>query len=305
MGIYDRDYYREQPSGFSLRGPRSIVGMLILINVAIYLADGLLTPVKQGHGLGDLNNFLALKADSLIKPWLWWQFVTYGFAHSSYDDLAHIAFNMLGLFFLGRDIESRYGRMEFLRLYLTLVTVGGLVFAASNYFRGADHSTVVGASGAVVGIVVLFALNFPRRTLLLWGIVPIPAWLLGVLLVVGDLVGAAGASSAPGLGNDKAPIAYGVHLAGAAFALLYYRFGWNLGRWTSSLPSLKRRPRLRIHDPGSEASPKRDNLSVEVDRILEKIHREGENSLTRKERRTMEDASRQYQKKHGNSGGES
>lgn len=283
-----------------------MVMLLILVNVAIYLADGLLTPMKPGQTLGGLNGLLALNVESLVKPWLWWKFVTYGFAHASFPVLRHVAFNMLGLFFLGRDIEARYGRVEFLRLYLALVAVGGLVWAASNYALGVHYSTVVGASGAVVGIVVLFALNFPRRTLLLWGIVPIPAWLLGVLIVVGDLYGAAGASSSPLSGDDKAPVAYGVHLAGAAFAFLYYRFGWNIGRWTAgwpTWPSLKRRPKLRVHDPDGEDSAKRDDLSVEVDRILEKIHREGESSLTRKERRTMEDASRQYQKKHGNSGG--
>ena len=90
--------------------------------------------------------------------------------------------------------------------------------------------------------------------------------------------------------------AYGVHLSGIAFALLYFQYRWNLawlGGGLFSRVRLKRRPKLRIHDPASEEA----ELSREVDRILEKIHRQGEESLTRKERRTLENASRKYQKR--------
>ena len=79
---------------------------------------------------------------------------------------------------------------------------------------------------------------------------------------------------------------------------LYFRNKWSL-RWLGGgafpLPRLKRRPRLRIHDPGRQD----EGLSKEVDRILAKIHRQGEDSLSRKERRTLESASREYQKRRG------
>lgn len=295
MGIYDRDYYRPQPPGISLGGPRTIVATLILINVAVFLADGLFTP--RDHQITEL---LSARVGTLTQPWMWWQLLTYGFTHSSWPDYWHILGNMLGLWFLGRDIELTYGRKEFLRLYLTLLVFGSVVWCVSCKFQGVpDGVHLVGASGAVVGIVVLYALHFPRRTLLLYFVIPIPAWLLGVLLVLSDLYGAASG----GAGR----VAYSVHLAGAGFALLYYRFGWNLGRLTGgrfSLAWLKRRPKLRVHrpenrDPDNVPSdkPSNDKLSKEVDRILEKIHRQGEASLSRSERRTLEAASRKYQKK--------
>jgi hypothetical protein len=84
-----------------------------------------------------------------------------------------------------------------------------------------------------------------------------------------------------------------------ALAFLYYRFNWNLGRLVPrgfSLDWLKPRSSLRVHDPEQEEPPEVD-LGAEVDRILEKIHREGEARLTRKERRTLVDASREYQRK--------
>lgn len=291
MGLYDRQYYREENAGFGLRGPTTIVGTLILINIVVFVADQLFT-----QQLGDL---LAVHVQTLTRPWLWWQFITYGFVHAS--EPQHIIFNMLGLFFFGRDIEFTYGRKEFLRLYLTLIVVGAVAWAVINRLQGIDFSgPLVGASGAVAGIIILYALHFPNRTLLLMFIIPVPAWLVGILLVVMDAMGALGWSSGP----DGLNVAYTVHLAGAAFAFLYYRFRWNLGALVPSGFSLawfKSRPRLRVHDPDSDDEDRGTAdaraLSEEVDRILEKIHQQGESSLTRRERRILESASRQYQQR--------
>ena len=106
------------------------------------------------------------------------------------------------------------------------------------------------------------------------------------------------ASPHPGEPN----VAYVVHLAGAAFVLVYYRQRWNLTQWTDHLSAQMRswhRPKLHVHRP-AEKQP--GDLSEEVDRILEKIYREGEASLTTKERRTLETASREYQRR-GHVGG--
>lgn len=289
MGIYDRDYYRQERGSFSWRLPRSVVGALILINVAVYLADGLLTP--DSHSL---TRTLTLTVGDLTTPWHWWHFLTYGFAHQPWPEFAHILFNMLGLWFLGRDVEELYGRGEFLRIYLALIVVGGLVWAFVAKLQGAPaNAAVVGASGAVVGVVLLFALNFPRRTVILFPIpIPMPAWVLGMFLVGSDLLQA--------IFREDSPVAYTVHLSGAALAFFYYRLRWNFGRLGSwfSLDRLRVRPRLRVHAPPEEE----ENLTEEVDRILEKIHREGEASLTRKERRALENASREYQRRRQRSG---
>ncbi len=286
MGIYDRDYYQGGQPGFSIRKPQTVVVALIVINVALWLLNGLLTP--DPHGASGLTYWMAVHEDTLTKPWMWWQFLTYGFAHAAAFN--HVLFNMLVLFFLGQGIESHYGRREFLRLYLVLLVVGSVTWATLN-LAASGPMTLVGASGAMSGVVVLYALNFPRRTLLLFFVIPVPAWLVGVLVVAGDALGATRSAA-----GDN--VAYSVHLAGAAFAFVYYMRRWNLTRVTDRLFSfnpIKSRPRLRIHQP--EHEEKKQKLSGEVDRILEKIHREGEASLTRKERRTLESASRQYQQR--------
>jgi membrane associated rhomboid family serine protease len=297
VGIYDRDYYRQERAGFSLAPPRSAVGILVLINVAVFLAEMIAEP--QGGRFGAARNsvvyWLSAHVYTLSQPWLWWQFITYGFVHAP-GSLQHILFNMLTLWFLGRDVEEWYGKKEFLRLYLVLLAFGALTWALANRFgplRAADFASLslFGASGAVAGIVVLYALNFPRRTLLVMFVLPMPAWLVGVLVVLYDVCGATG-------WTKDTHIAYTVHLAGAAFALLYWQQRWNFGRlagrWAAlPWPRRRGRPSLHIHQPEEEAGVPEE----EVDRILEKIHGQGENSLTRKERRILENASREYQRR--------
>src|SRR5262249_35573982 len=117
--------------------------------------------------------------------------------------------------------------------------------------------------------------------------IPIRAWALGTLYVVLDLIGAAQKSD---------NVAHLAHLSGVAYGFIYYRSGWNLGRLIPhrlSTSMFKLRPSLRIHDPHSQPA----ELSQKVDQILKKISREGESSLTKKERRTLEEASRRYQRR--------
>ncbi len=289
MGIYDRDYYRRSQSGFSLRMPQSMVVTLVLINVALYLINGLFFPNNA------LTENLALTSDTLWRPWLWFQFITYGFVHDP-TSIMHIFMNMLQLWFLGATVEEVYGGKEFLRIYLVMLLLGSLCYALGvevlNLFtHHARPYVLLGASGAVSGITILFVLNFPHATLVLFPIpIPVKAWVIGVLLVAYNLFYAI----TPQSGN----VAYGVHVAGIVFAGLYFQYRWNLGRFFekfSRIPKYLTRPKFRIHHPDEDDKPSDTDLSDEVDRILAKISQEGENSLTRQERRTLETASRQYQ----------
>ncbi len=326
MGIYDRDYFRQpQRSGFSAHLPRTVVGTLIAINVAVWIID-LFSPetvvAPNGHALQRwLSDVLAvhvgppaldglwlqyLTADTLTHPWLWWQFLTAGFAHDPHN-IWHIVGNMFVLFMFGRDIEARYGSREFLRFYLaTLLTANIAWYLVTKLTVGPQGAAMFGASGAIAGVVVLFAFNFPRATILLFFVFPMPMWVVGVGVVLYDIFGAMGAIR----GSN---VAYMAHVGGAAFGLLYYLQGWNLTRWSGGLFAwpgallngarslFHRSPRLRVHKP-ADKSPHPD-FSAEVDRILEKIYREGEASLTPKERQTLERASREYQRKGAGNGG--
>src|SRR6185312_8334084 len=121
-----------------------------------------------------------------------------------------------------------------------------------------------------------------------------------VLYLLQDLAGFGGALE----GNGEA-VAYEVHLSGALFAFIYRRTGWNLGRMLprrfASGWRLPTSTRLKVHEPPAddehEINRREENLSRRVDEILAKISTSGEASLTREERRILEDASRRYQQK--------
>jgi membrane associated rhomboid family serine protease len=277
MGLYDRDYIRDdQERGSFLGGQYSMVTTLIFINVGIFILDVLME--------GKLSDKLELQPDLFRRPWNVWQLLTAGFVHF-HGNITHVGWNMFELWLFGRDVEAIYGRKEFLRLYLSLIVLSSLVWVISA--TAMHHSgPMLGASGAVVGVMILYILHFPTRTFLLFFVLPVPAWLLGTICIVHNVFG---------LSTGQEGTAFEAHLAGAAFAYLYYATGWNLGRWLPrrfSLGALKPRPKLRVHEPQQDES-----LSDQVDRILEKISREGEASLTAQERRILEDASRRYQQR--------
>jgi membrane associated rhomboid family serine protease len=307
VGIYDRDYFREQERpGLSPYLPHTVVGAIIVINAAVWLADAF-TPVVLFNTKNEIvyrlvSDHLAVHVGTLTQPWLWWQFLTAGFTHAPLGSsdgmggIGHILGNMFVLFVLGRSVEDRYGPKEFLRFYLAALVFANVAWCIIGKLVGASAmSGLCGASGAIAAVVVLFAFNFPNVTVLLFFILPMPAWLLGVLVVAYDIYGATG-------GNRGSDVAYTAHVAGAAFALLYYQLGWNFSRFSGGgfrwprLPS-RGKPRLRVHRPDDEPPP--DDLAAEVDRILEKIYREGEASLTPKERSALEAASRKYQERRG------
>ncbi len=299
MGLYDRDYirdeYEQQRRGSPLGAPKSVTVALILVNVALFLLNYIFSPPDRNnpYDLGWLTTNLSASNETLAHPWLWWQFVTYGFVHAN---LQHILFNMLQLFFLGKYVEDLYGKWEYLRIYLTMLVCGSLVWAVGEaiFQRSAPglHLTL-GASGAICGVVMLFVLNYPHVKLMLFPIpIPIKAWVMGILLIAMNI----GLGLVPSYYSGN--IAWNVHLAGIAFAYLYFRGHWNLGNFLQSLaqkPKFLARPKLRIHKPAEDSEPL--DLNEEVDRILDKIHQHGESSLTKQERRLLEIASRKYQKR--------
>ncbi len=283
MGIYDRDYYRSDWQGYTtkkrpMKLPFSMVTIIILINVGLYFANGLLFPESNL-----ITGICMMHSFTLTNPLYWFEFLTYGFVHAP-DSFWHIFGNMLTLFFLGPMVERRYGAKEFLWIYLIAVIAGGIFWGVGNFIHPGEVGGMLGASGAVTTVVILFALLYPRLTLMLYGIIPIPAWLLGILFIVYDMYGTlSGASN----------IAHDVHLAGAAFAFIYYISQWNFSDQIHRIITYWKTPSKSKYN----STPKHNTsaLEEEVDRILRKITRYGEANLTNEERETLRNASQQYQ----------
>lgn len=298
MGIYDRPYGRsEQTPWDRVQRPRSTTVTLIVITVVIFFVDMILVDRERGSLL---SPWLHVDAGTLVRPWMWWQLLTYGFLHNV-NDIWHVAFNMFGLYIFGRIVEQRIGQLEFLRFYLVAIIAGGIVGSLTSLAAvaagGPEHS-VIGASGAVIATAILFACYYPHQELLLFFVLPMKAWVAAVAFVAIDLAGAVGLLGALGWGSSTA---FTVHLAGVAFALAYYFGGWSLRRLDFSgaaqvrdhLRTRSRRMKLKLHDPDRKIQQEAE----EADRILEKIHRQGEASLTAGERRTLERYSRRQREK--------
>ena len=289
MGFEDRQYFRDD-SAFGKTGlaKYSIVAILIAINVAVWVLD-VFTPTvaEKRHWL---SHQLALDPQ---LPWRVWTYLTYGFTHASIEASPfHIMFNMFVLFMFGRPVSQRLGRYEFLRFFLTAIVASGAVFMLWSLLAGTPNPCV-GASGATVAVLILFILWYPQEKLALMGLIEMPAWVLGTGLVAMDLIRAV-------MGDSG--VAWQAHLAGAAFAWAYLHFQWDfrwmssLSGWIPKLPEGKGTGKLSVYDPDSRPT-RSDKLRDEGDRILAKISSEGEDSLTRKERKTLEQYSKMLRSK--------
>jgi membrane associated rhomboid family serine protease len=291
MGIYDRDYERERDygdsPGFHLGGDLSWSSKLVIVMAIVYVVQ-LLTNSNAPAG-GWFTQIFELHADLPREPWMAFQLVTYGFLHDP-GDLKHILFNGFALWMFGRYVEQRYGNKEYLTFFLVTVVVAGLIWLVSEWVTSGQLTqfSLLGASGGIAGVLLLFCLNFPRQQIFIWGVLPMPAWVFAILFLGMNLFGTVG-----GDGH----VAYTAHIGGAVFALVYFKAGWQLSNWLPGgwkMPKLGRRPSLRVHDPADEID---DATEDAVDNILRKIRERGQDSLTREERRILEEASREYQKR--------
>jgi membrane associated rhomboid family serine protease len=284
MGIHDRDYIREEPHS-SLFVSQPVVIQLVIINAVLFVANILI-----GGKDAWLTSSLLMRPDTLTQPWMWWQFLTYGFVHSS-DTSWHIMGNMFVLWMFGRQVENVYGRREFLTFYLTAIVLGGVLWSLRQTAMGVESASMLGASGGVVAIFLLYIFHFPKHTLLFMMFIPMPAWMVGVLVIGSDL-------SLAFVPNTH--VAFDVHLIGATFAACYFYGHWRLFPLVSRLSfSARRKPRLRIrsasddgHSPSSTKPAVDPKLESEADQILDKLHRQGQDSLTSRERKTLENYSR-------------
>jgi membrane associated rhomboid family serine protease len=174
------------------------VGRLILANVAMLLVSLALPGLMQGLAL--------VPALVPSRPWT---LVTYMFLHAGLD---HLFFNMLSLFFFGPRLEERLGPRAFLKLYFASGLVGALLSVVRPMY---PFVPIVGASGAVFGVMLGFARYWPRERIFIWGILGVEARVFVVIMTVLSLLGAKS-----GAGN----VAHLAHLGGFVGGFLYLKW---------------------------------------------------------------------------------
>ena len=134
---------------------------LLLANIAVYLLQGLELVSSWVFGLVPIQ---------IVDKFFFWQFFTYMFLHGS---VGHIFFNMFALWMFGVELERRWGTQEFLKYYLLTGVIAGISIFIWNALSGAWGVPTIGASGAVFGILIAYALFFPERYVYFWGVLPI------------------------------------------------------------------------------------------------------------------------------------
>jgi membrane associated rhomboid family serine protease len=300
MGIYDREYYRGETRGSGwLSGAAPACKTIILINVVVYFLQQVLDP----HFVED---YLAASSDAIFRHGRVWELVTATFLHDPHN-VVHILMNMMFLWMAGREMESFYGTRDFVALYLGAAIVSTLGWTVLDTYS-ARPGVMIGASGAVLAVVVLYALYYPRREVLLFFILPVEMWLLVVIFLgyqVWEFIH-------PGV---ESKVAVASHCTGALYGYLFKRFDL---RWSRLSWKGLRRPRLRVivPDPREKSVPRpsgsswssnpatiakpsmttavvpEEQLDARLDEVLAKIAREGRVGLTEEENRVLQEASR-------------
>jgi membrane associated rhomboid family serine protease len=275
MGLYDRDYTqadsRRQYFGssqlrFNLPKLTPVVKWLLIINVAIFLLGGLVPAVGQ-----TLMNGFSIDTQSWVKVMELYRLVSYQFLHATPK---HIIMNMIVLFFLGPTLERHWGSRRFIVFYLSCGVVAGLTFLSLVAFGVVGAGSLVGASGAILGVLVACAILFPQVVLFLV-IVPMPIRVFAVVITLLYVLNVV--TGGDNAGGDVAHL--GGMAAGAAYVLLLPR-----------LEKLKLRMHAQSWDKRMEESRK---LRIEVDRILAKVHRFGLHSLTAREKKMLKKATQE------------
>lgn len=240
---------------------------LLLANAGAFALQILLGPVV-------IYLFGLLPSAVLERGWVW-QPLTYMFLHGGFF---HLLFNMFVLWMFGSEIERLWGSNEFLK-YFVLCGLGG----AALSFIFSYHSILIGASGAVYGVLLAFGMLFPNRYIYIWFLLPIRAKYL--------VAGLAAIEFLSGISRAGDGIAHFAHIGGMVAGFAYLKWPRHRKGLFDTLRARWRRRDLHVVEGG--AGRQRDPaLEAEIDRILDKISAHGLQSLTPEEERILDEASR-------------
>ena len=246
-----------------------------------------------------IQNWLELETPKVFYGQIW-RLVTCAFCHNR-DDVWHIVFNMALLWWWGKTLEGMYGSKEFLCFYLVAAVAASLAFMGLELVTGTQHS-MLGASGAVFAVVMLYAVHFPRDRIYIFFILPIEVRWLVFLYAIFDLHPVLKQLSGDGSIDG---VAHAAHVGGLAFGFLYWKFQWHVSSCLTGLDRLrfwfKRRVgagrQLKVVRADDDDLPA--DLDAQVDELLAKIHEHGESSLTEDERRVLKVASERLRSRRG------
>ncbi len=310
------DYKPRGFGGFSFFPP--VIKNLIIINGIVFFIGIILKEVTYDHPVTFyhlMEEFFALIpfvdgyipiriSEGYIKypvSFYPWQLITYQFMHSL-SDFWHILMNMFILWMFGMEIENNLGSRKFLIFYLLAGIGGGLL----QLSLGGGHVPIIGASGAVYGVMVAFAMFFPNRLIYVYALIPVKAKYLIVFVMVMEFMSV-------GNGDFTAHLA---HLGGAIVGFLFITYdkknNFNFDRLfdlfksdsnqTSNPTFTKKKSgfsfgkkdvqEAEYYDINSKNSSTQQADQKSIDEILDKISESGYKNLTETEKKILFDASK-------------
>jgi membrane associated rhomboid family serine protease len=264
-------YYRYRTYSFGPGGITKAVKYLLLINGGVFFLEFLWRP--------ELIHLFGL-TPALVKKGFIWQPFTYMFLHGG---LFHILFNMFALWMFGCEIERTWGTREFVKYYF-ITGLGAGLFTFILSFN--SNIPTIGASGAIFGILVAFALMFPDRLIYLYFLIPIKAKYLVAFFAVLEFM-ASFRYTSDGIGHFA-------HLGGMIVGYVYIKADFRipsffrLSTYVDRVKDFKHRRRMKAIDKKRE---REQRLMERVDQILDKINQVGYDNLTREEKKILEQAS--------------
>jgi len=260
---------------------------LIAANVGVFFLQ---ETIFTGQWVADWLGFTPARV--LVHPW---GAFTYMFLHASF---LHLAVNMLMLFIFGAAVEERLGSRVFIRYYLVSGLGGAALSLLLGPAVGVAHTPIIGASGAIFGVALAFAYFWPDAPVYVFPL-PVPVkvkWLVAFLAVI-NLVSTINA--------DQHGVATLAHLGGFMAGYLFLKL--RAGSSGAAAPVHRIVPtKVLVHPaarrqpaaPPLPPEPRRDEGQREkIDRLLDKISREGESSLSDEERRLLLEESERLRKK--------
>jgi membrane associated rhomboid family serine protease len=319
MSIYDRDYYRETGGYPSFANRFQASTILALVYVCFFvlqvtIRDGKIDRFRHIS----LTERLELKTSKVLDGELW-RVITYVFVHDP-TTVVPLVLTVVFLIVFGRQLERLYGWKEFLAFFLLSGFFAGLAFTLTAAVAKSDE-VLTGPVGSVSAGLLLFALQYPRRTVLLFFVNPWSIWVLWALYVAYNLVQA-----------ESLQVAVSAQSAAGAFASFYCLYSLRLSNWLPRMPSSSvrspARPRLQVfrdepvdvdgekasmtapasatyasaHAPSTAPANAPyalldEHLEAKLDEVLKKVNKSGQDSLTDEERAVLFRASEIYRKR--------
>jgi rhomboid family protein len=311
MGIYDRDYYRED-NRWSNPFARSQATLFLCLLYAFLYVGQIATrdnaPPWGPHRQDGITELFQLDVNKAVHGEVWRVF-TYALVHDPWN-FFHIIVTLVFLIWIGHQIEDIYGWKEYLAYFALTTLLGGIAYTAVASATG-GNPILRGPSGAVTAVLVLFALHYPQRTISFFFFLPIPIWLFVIGYAFFDVAGLAS--------GGANPAAVAVHLTGAAFAFVYHTYSLRVLNWLPSRGgsgrSVRRQPQPKFRAAREQPQPEPaaaatsaagagaksgatssvdEHLEAKLDQVLAKVAKSGKESLTESEREILLKASEVY-----------